>query len=47
MTRFLYANKIRIFDYPQFAATLRDRVRERAAALAQEASITCISDNSI
>jgi hypothetical protein len=40
MTRFLYANKIRIFDYPQFAATLRDRVRERAAALAQEASIT-------
>ena len=22
MTRFLYANKIRIFDYPQFAATL-------------------------
>src|SRR3954470_16849633 len=27
MTRFPYANKIRIFDYPQFAATLRDRVR--------------------
>src|SRR5256885_8181771 len=35
MTRFLYANKIRIFDYPQFAATLR----ERAAALAAEAGI--------
>jgi hypothetical protein len=29
MTRFLYANKIRIFDYPQFAATLRDAVRAR------------------
>src|SRR4051795_12138763 len=40
MTRLLFCNKIRIFDYPQFAATLRDRVRERAAALAQEASIT-------
>jgi hypothetical protein len=39
MTRFLYANKVRIFDYPQFASTLRDRVRERAAALAQEAGI--------
>jgi hypothetical protein len=40
MTRFLYANQIRIFDYPQFAATLRDRVRERAVKLAQEAGIT-------
>jgi hypothetical protein len=40
MTRFLYANTIRIFDYPQFAATLRDRVRERAAALAADAGIT-------
>jgi hypothetical protein len=39
MTRFLYANKIRIFDYPQFAASLRDRVRERAAALAAEAGV--------
>ena len=34
MTKFLYAIGIRIFDYPQFASTLRDRVRERAAALA-------------
>jgi hypothetical protein len=39
MTRFLYVNKIRIFDYPQFAATLRDRVRERAAALAAQAGV--------
>src|SRR3984893_8589661 len=30
MTKFLYAIGIRIFDYPQFASTLRDRVRERA-----------------
>ena len=40
MTRFLYANKIRIFDYPQFAATLRDAVRARAAAVAMQAGIT-------
>ncbi len=39
MTRFLYANGVRIFDYPQFAASLRDRVRERAAALASAAGI--------
>src|SRR4029077_3439212 len=28
------------FDYPQFASTLRDRVRERAASLAAQAGIT-------
>jgi hypothetical protein len=39
MTRYLYANNIRIFDYPQFAATLRDAVRSRAAALAAQAGI--------
>jgi hypothetical protein len=37
MTRFLYANKIRIFDYPQFAARLRDAVGARAAAVAMQA----------
>jgi len=40
MTRFLFAKGIRIFDYPQFAQTLRDRVRDRAAALASEAGLT-------
>ena len=40
MTRFLIAKGIRIFDYPQFAQTLRDRVRDRAAALASEAGLT-------
>ena len=39
MTGFLYANHVRIFDYPAFAATLRDQVRERAASLASEAGI--------
>src|SRR3974390_3116114 len=39
MTRFLYANKIRIVDYPQYASTLRDAVRSRAAAVASEAGI--------
>jgi len=34
MTRFLHANGVRIFDYPQFAMTLRERVRERAISLA-------------
>src|SRR3954469_19613021 len=40
MTRFLYARGIRIFDYPQFAMTLRDRVRDRAGALATEAGVS-------
>jgi hypothetical protein len=39
MTHFLYRGGIRIFDYPAFAAKLRDRVRERAASLAAEAGI--------
>ena len=34
---YLNGNGIRIFDYPEFAKTLRDRVRERAASLAAEA----------
>jgi hypothetical protein len=36
-TAFLRANGIRIFDYPQFAATLRDTVRENAATVAEAA----------
>ena len=40
MTRYLYANGVRIFDYPQFAMELRDRVRDGAASLAAEAGIT-------
>jgi hypothetical protein len=39
MTSFLYANAIRIFDYPQFAATLRDTVRENAAQVAKAAGV--------
>src|ERR1700675_1774501 len=39
MTGFLRANGIRIFDYPQFAQTLRDRVRDSAASLAASAGI--------
>ncbi len=39
MTSFLYANAIRIFD-PQFAATLRDTVRENAAKVAEAAGVT-------
>src|SRR4051794_5984616 len=35
----LNAKGIRIFDYPEFAKTLRDRVRDRAASLAAEAGI--------
>jgi hypothetical protein len=40
MTRFLHSNGVRIFDYPQFAMTLRDRVRDRAASVAAEAGVT-------
>jgi hypothetical protein len=40
MTRFLRAKEIRIFDYPQFAQTLRERVRDGAAALAVSSGIT-------
>ena len=40
MTRFLHASGIGIFDYPDFAQTLRDRVREGAARLAAEAGGT-------
>jgi len=40
MTRFLHVKQVRIFDYPAFAATLREKVRERAASLAAEAGIT-------
>lgn len=39
MTGFLYANGIRIFDYPQFAAPLRDAIREQARQLAQSAGV--------
>ena len=39
MTRYLNARGIRIFDYPAFAKTLRERVRETAAALAAEAGV--------
>ncbi len=39
MTRFLYAKAIRIFDYAQFAAELRDRVREGAGRLAAAAGL--------
>jgi len=36
MTSFLYANKIKIFDYPQFANSLREELRENAERLAKE-----------
>jgi hypothetical protein len=40
MTGFLSAIGVRIFDYPAFAATLRERVRERVATVATEAGVT-------
>jgi hypothetical protein len=36
MTSYLYARKIRIFDYTQFAEPLRDEIRLHAERLAQE-----------
>ena len=40
MTRYLNAKGIRIFEYPEFAKTLRERVRETAAALASGAGVS-------
>ena len=40
MTKFLNANRIRIFDYAKFAEPLREQVRDRAASLAAAAGIT-------
>ena len=40
MTSFLYSRGIRIFDYPQFALPLRERIRENAQALATEHGAT-------
>jgi hypothetical protein len=39
MTSFLYARQIKIFDYPQWAQTLRDKVRENAERIAEENGI--------
>ncbi len=40
MTGYLYAHKIRIFDYPRFAQPLRDQLRENAERLAAENGLT-------
>jgi hypothetical protein len=36
MTAFLYANNIRIFDYPRFAQSLRDEIRHNTDKIAQK-----------
>jgi hypothetical protein len=40
MTSFLYSRGIRIFDYPQFALPLRERIRENAQELAAKHGAT-------
>jgi hypothetical protein len=40
MTKLLRSRGIRIFDYPVFAAELRDRVRTAAATVAADAGVT-------
>ena len=39
MTTFLYSRQIKIFDYPQFAQVLREKVRENAERIARENGI--------
>ncbi len=39
MTSYLYANKVRIFDYPRFADPFRNQLRENAERLAAENGI--------
>ena len=41
MTSFLNAKGLRIFDYPQFAEPLRERLRANAEALAASACMAC------
>lgn len=36
MTSYLYANDIRIFDYPRFAEPLNEEIRENAERIAKE-----------
>lgn len=40
MTSFLYEKKIRIFDYPQFAQTLRDELIAHTHKIADENNLT-------
>ena len=40
MTRFLHANGVGIFEYPDFASDLRDQVRAAAARVAAAAGVT-------
>jgi hypothetical protein len=40
MTRFLFAKGIQIFKYPEFAMTLRERVREQVASIVADSGIT-------
>jgi hypothetical protein len=39
MTDWLYAHKIRIFDYPQFADTIRHKIRENAERISRDSGI--------
>src|SRR5207244_12947277 len=40
MTSYLYAHKVRIFDYPRFAQPFREELRLNAERLAAESGIT-------
>jgi hypothetical protein len=40
MTNYLYQHQIRIFDYAQWAAPLREKIRAHAEALAQAKGLT-------
>ena len=44
MTKYLYTHEIRIFDYPEFAKPLRNKIRANACAVAEEngLEIECI-----
>ena len=39
MTSYLYANNIRIFDYPQFAGLMRDEIRNKADSIAKDSNL--------
>jgi hypothetical protein len=38
MTRYMYQNEVRIFDYPKFAEPFKDAIRANAERIAKEGS---------
>lgn len=42
MTSYLYSNSIRIYDYPKFAESLKNEIRDNAENLARENNVEIV-----